>query len=68
MSIWTSLLDAAALGIRAKAEQTAIEQSSKRAAKQAPCTPCAANAKTVAHFAAAQHVVKQQRTGGGARR
>lgn len=55
MSIWTTILEAASLGVRAKAEKDASARAQKNANKNHDkCTPCAAAAKVAAHRDAAR--------------
>ena len=55
MSIWTALLDAAAQGVKAKAEQSAMDGAYKAQAKNEPsCSPCAANAAVERYMAEAR--------------
>lgn len=55
MSIWTSLLEAAAAGVKAKAEDSAMTTAYKNHAKNQPnCTPCAANAAAERYMAEAR--------------
>jgi hypothetical protein len=55
MSIWTTLLDAAAQGVKAKAEHSAMGEAYKQQAKNEPsCSPCAANAAVERYMAEAR--------------
>jgi hypothetical protein len=55
MSIWTTILEAASLGVRAKAEKDASARAQRNANKNHDkCTPCAAAAKVKGYQEAAR--------------